>query len=147
MERLTTLYHDFMVQKIKMDIHEKITDELEDISPTITVDLVDQDSVSVDIQNTSAEDVLDDIKEVISKYSIKKREIAYDFKRDLKTIDIPEVIDLVGVDYNTQSGILNLNFRVNLVNDEDERDEDELKQADREEAEFETYREKQLGVY
>ena len=147
MERLTTLYHDFMVQKIKMDIHEKITDELEDISPTITVDLVDQDCVSVDIQNTSAEDVLDDIKEVISKYSIKKREIAYDFKRDLKTIDIPEVIDLVGVDYNTQSGILNLNFRVNLVNDEDERDIDVIKKADREEAEFETYREKQLGVY
>ena len=147
MERLTTLYHDFMVQKIKMDIHEKITDELEDISPTITVDLVDQDCVSVDIQNTSAEDVLDDIKEVISKYSIKKREIAYDFKRDLKTIDIPEVIDLVGVDYNTQSGILNLNFRVNLVDDEDERDIDEIKKADREEAEFETYREKQLGVY
>ena len=146
MERLTTLYHDFMVQKIKMDIHEKITDELEDISPTITVDLVDQDSVSVDIQNTSAEDVLDDIKEVILKYSIKKREIAYDFKRDLKTIDIPEVIDLVGVDYNTKSGILNLNFRVNLVNDEDERDEDELKQADREEAAFEAYRDRQRGI-
>ena len=134
-----------MVQKIKMFTYEIIAEELENISPTIIVDMVDQDGVSVDIQNTTAEDVLDDIKEVISKYSIKKETINIS-ERKYKTVDIPEVIDLLGVDYDTKSGLLNLNFRVNLVDDEDERDEDELNQDFRDEQAFETYREKQLGV-
>ena len=129
-----------------MNTYEIIAEELEDISSTIIVDEVEQDYIAVDVKNTTAEDVIDTIKEIILRYSHKKREILYDYKGRLKIIDMPEVIDLREVQYDTKRGLLHLGFHVNLVEDEDERDEDELEQADREEAAFEAYREQQRGL-
>ena len=129
-----------------MNTYEKITHELEDISSVIIVDEVDQDYIAVDIKNTTAEDVLDDIKEVISQYSHKKRKIAYDLNGQLKTIEIPEVIELSQAFYEVKNNILHLGFEVNLVEDEDERDIDELEQDYIDEQAFEAYREQQRGI-
>ena len=130
MEHLTTLYHNFMVQNRKMFTYDILEENIHRIDNRIQVDTLEDNEVTFLFSGTHLEEeVLDEIYDEIYTYS-KSDEKDF-FIANIKIID----------------GVLLITINCSLIENEDERDIDELKQADREEAEFETYREKQLGVF
>ena len=119
-----------MVQNRKMFTYDILEENIHRIDNRIQVDTLEDNEVTFLFSGTHLEEeVLDEIYDEIYTYS-KSDEKDF-FIANIKIID----------------GVLLITINCSLIENEDQRDEDELKQADREEAEFETYREKQLGVY
>jgi len=119
-----------MVQNRKMFTYDILEENIHQIDNRIQLDMIDDNEVSFLFLGTHLEEeVLDEIYAEIYAYS-KSDEKDF-FIANIKIID----------------DVLLITIKCSLIENEDERDIDELKEADREEAEFETYREKQLGVY
>ena len=119
-----------MVQNRKMFTYDILEENIHRIDNRIQVDTIDDNEVSFLFLGTHLEDeVLEEIYEEIYAYS--KSDKKDFFIEDIKIID----------------GVLLVTIRCSLIENEDERDIDELEQDFRDEQAFETYREKQLGVY